>query len=283
MLAQMIRRLAPPQYVVHGFDLPEFDLTEPAVVDAALTRVNPAVIINCAAFTQVDDCETQVDLAFKVNGEGPGFLAATARDLGATLVQVSTDYVFPGTNRVPYHEDDPTGPASVYGRSKLAGEAAVAVSGLERFFTVRTSWLYGPGGRNFVETMVRLGREREALRVVADQFGSPTYTGDLAQAIFNLLDLEDSAERGAYGLYHFSDDGVCSWHGFAEAILAEARKAGEPIIAQRVVPIATDDYPLPAPRPAWSVLAKDKYRRATGAGVPAWPESLAHYFRCDRS
>lgn len=283
MLAQMIRRLAPFQYVVRGFDLPEFDLTDPALVRAALTPLRPRVIVNCAAFTQVDACESHRGLAFRVNGEGPGILAAAAGELGATLVQVSTDYVFPGDARVPYREEDPTGPASIYGQSKLAGEAAVAASGLERFFTVRTSWLYGPDGRNFVETMVRLGREREELRVVADQLGSPTYTGDLARAIYNLLELEALGRDDVYGLYHFSNDGVCSWHSFAEAILAEARKSGEAIVAQRVVPIATAEYPLPAPRPAWSVLAKDKYRRATGAAIPAWQESLAHYFRFDRS
>ncbi len=283
MLAQMVRQLAPVRYAVHGFDLPDFDLTDPALVRAALVPLQPRVIVNCAAFTQVDDCETHRDLAFRVNGEGPGVLAAVARELDATLVQISTDYVFPGDARRPYREADPTGPASVYGRSKLAGETAVAASGLERYFTVRTSWLYGPGGKNFVETMVRLARERQELRVVADQFGSPTYTGDLARAIFNLLELESSGRAGNYGLYHFSDEGVCSWHGFAEAILAEAGKAGEKIVAQRVVPIATSDYPLPAPRPAWSVLAKDKYRRLTGAEVPTWQASLAHYFRCDRS
>ncbi|MDF1554273.1 MAG: sugar nucleotide-binding protein [Deferrisomatales bacterium] len=171
-----------------------------------------------------------------------------------------------------YTEQDLPAPQSAYGRSKLAGERALLASGLERFLLVRTSWLYGPGGANFVETMVRLARERDELRVVADQVGSPTYTADLAQAIFRLLD-----GQAPWGVYHFANGGQCSWHGFAEAILAELRQR-EPVQAGVVRPISTAEYPQPAPRPAYSVLSKDKYRAATGHLPPSWQDALRRYF-----
>ncbi|OGR31041.1 MAG: dTDP-4-dehydrorhamnose reductase [Desulfuromonadales bacterium GWC2_61_20] len=275
MLARKVRELAPVGSELHGFDLPEFDLTDRAQVLAAMARLKPTVIINCAAFTNVDGCETQEDLATRVNGAGPGYLAEAAQAVGAVLVHISTDYVFAGDQTSPYREDDPTTPLSAYGRSKLAGEKAIVASGLARYFIVRTSWLYGPGGKNFVETMLRLAVERDELRVVADQFGSPTYTGDLAAAIFRLLALSSPA----YGIYHLADLGECSWHGFAEAIVELARLHGEPVKALRVLPIATSDYPLPAPRPAYSVFNKEKYLAATGAALPHWRDSLDSYFR----
>ncbi len=275
MLARKVREFAPTNYTVHGFDLPQFELTDRAQVLAELEHLQPAVIINCAAFTNVDGCETEEELATRVNGAGPGFLADAAKAVGSVLVHISTDYVFAGDKTSPYREDDPTGPLSAYGRSKLAGEKAIVASGLARYFIVRTSWLYGPGGKNFVETMIRLAGERDELRVVADQFGSPTYTGDLAAAIFRLLALSPPA----YGIYHFANLGECSWHGFAEAIVELARQHGEPVKATRVLPIATSDYPLPAPRPAYSVFSRDKYLHTTGAALPHWRDSLEIYFR----
>lgn len=283
MVAQTIQKAAPDGYAIRCLARPQFDVTDASVVASVLGEMRPHVIINCAAYTQVDGCESEVETAFRVNGEGPGNLATVARDLGATLVHISTDYVFSGDAHTASRETDATGPLSVYGHSKLAGEEAIVASGLENYFILRTSWLYGPGGKNFVETMVRFGKEREELRVVADQVGSPTFTVDLARAIFNLLALENVAGETPYGLYHFSNEGTCSWHEFAEAILAEARTVGEPIMAKRVVPIGTADYPLPATRPAYSVLCKDKYRHATGANVPHWRDSLAYYFRNERN
>lgn len=305
MLALKVRELAPSDYVVVNYDLPEFDLTDRSQVLAEMARLQPAVIVNCAAFTNVDGCEVHEELATRVNGAGPGYLAEAAQACGAVLVHISTDYVFRGNQTTPYRESDPTGPVSAYGRSKLAGEQAIAASGLTRYFILRTSWLYGPGGKNFVETMLRLAAEREELRVVVDQVGSPTYTGDLARAIFKLLETvtrdDEAVTRHAllvtgsdsepfvtrhpspvtevYGLYHFSNLGECSWHGFAEAIVESARQAGEPIKTTRVVPIRTEEYPLPAQRPAWSVFSKDKYLAATGAALPHWRESLALYLR----
>jgi dTDP-4-dehydrorhamnose reductase len=312
MLARKVRELAPAHYEVVGFDLPEFDLTDREQVLAEITRLQPAVIVNCAAFTNVDGCETQEELATRVNGAGPGYLAAAAQAVGAVLVHISTDYVFAGDKGTPYLETDPTRPLSAYGRSKLVGEQAIVASGLTRYFILRTSWLYGPGGKNFVETMLRLAAERDELRVVADQIGSPTYTGDLAVAIYNLLKAvtrdDEAVTRHAllvtgsaseppvtrhpspilnhpspvtdlFGLYHFSNQGETSWYGFAAEIISQARQQGELLRATRVVPIATSDYPLPAPRPAYSVFSKEKYLAATGAIIPDWRESLAFYLR----
>jgi len=271
MLARAIQRQA-EAWEIQPLGLPDFDLANRTQVVDTLTALRPAVIINCAAYTAVDACETEEALARQVNGEGPGYLAEAAAEVEATLVHVSTDYVFDGLQQTPYREDDLTAPRSAYGRSKLLGEQRISASGLERYFIIRTSWLYGPGGNNFVETMLRLATEREELQVVADQVGSPTYTDDLAAAIFRLLALD-----GGYGLYHFSGAGQCSWYEFACAIVEEGRAAGVPLRVQRVVPTRAADYPRPAPRPAWSVLSKDKYRAATGAGVPFWRESLKAY------
>ena len=240
----------------------------------------PRVIINCAAFTQVDACETQESLATRVNGDGPGNLARVARAIDATLVHISTDYVFAGTGDRPLKEDDPTAPMSAYGRSKLKGEQAIVQSGLEKFFIIRTSWLYGPGGKNFVETILRLASERDELRVVADQIGGPTFTGDLAQGILNLLAVKSNGFSAPlpYGIYHFANAGQCSWHEFACEIVAVARERGWPIKAKQVTAIRTEEYPLPAIRPAYSVFDTSKYQRVTGSSVPEWQVSLRTYF-----
>lgn len=282
MLAQAVLKAAPAAYQVHVLSRPEIDITDAGLVFRVLRDLRPDIVINCASYTRVDECEAQAETAMAVNGEGPKNLALAAGETGSTLVHVSSDYVFSGEKDIPYRESDLPGPLSVYGRSKLAGEEGVFNSGLEKYFIVRTGWLYGPGGRNFVETMVRLGKAREELRVVADQQGTPTATRDLARAIFNLLELPADGDNASYGTYHFSNEGTCSWHGFAKTILEEARAAGEPIIARRVVPIDSAEYALPAKRPQYSVLSTDKYRKATGAPVPHWRESLAFYFRKER-
>jgi len=277
MLAHKVRELAPAEYAVYGYDLPDFDLTDRLQVLAAMKRLQPAVIVNCAAFTNVDGCEVQEELATRVNGAGPGYLAEVAQEIGATLVHISTDYVFSGDQARPYLESDAPHPLSAYGRSKLAGEEAILATGLERYFILRTSWLYGPGGKNFVETILRLAAERDELRVVADQIGTPTYSGDLSQAIYRLLTL--APHPASYGTYHFSDSGETSWYGFAGEIVAQAKALEGSIKTTRVTPIRTVDYPLPAPRPAYSVFAKEKYLAATGAKVPHWRESLNDYLR----
>ena len=279
MLAKMVQEAAPSNLSIQGFKRPDFDLTDAEQVRRSMEDFRPQVIINCCAYTQVDRCEDEEELATRVNGEGPGYLASVARDLDATLVHVSSDYVFSGDANRPYRENDVTGPMSAYGRSKLKGERAILDSGLEKYFIVRTSWLYGPWGKNFVETILRLAAEREELRIVADQVGRPTYTGDLAGAIFRLLDLEaDHDTDDLYGIYHFANQGQCSWHDFACEIVNIAREKGLPVQAQRIEPIRTEQFPLPAQRPAYSVFDTTKYQKATGASIPSWQESLRAYF-----
>lgn len=278
MLAAAVKAAAPDFASVTGLDLPEFDLTQKEASLRQLTELQPDVIINCAAFTQVDRCEAEEDVALQVNGVAVGTLADAAKKLDATLVHISTDYVFAGDGQQPYVETDNPAPLSAYGRTKLAGEQALLASGLNHYYLIRTSWLYGPGGHNFVETILRLAGERTELRIVHDQIGSPTLTCDLAAAIFQLLALTPSPRaKPDYGIYHFSDSGTCSWYGFACEIVEQARRQRLPLKVEKVLPITTADYPLPAPRPAYSVFSKEKFRQATGAVVPSWQESLAKY------
>lgn len=276
MLAGMVKQVAPSAYDITSFDLAELDITDREMVLSAMKNLRPHVIVNCAAYTNVDGCETNDELALRVNGSGPGYLAEAALETGSTLVHISTDYVFAGDKTEPYSESDPTGPISSYGRSKLEGEKAILDSGLSSFFIIRTSWLYGPGGKNFVETILRLAGEREELRIVSDQHGSPTYTEDLANAIFFLLETEEA--QGTYGIYHFSNTGSCSWYEFAEEIVRLARLNKLPVKVESIKPIRTEDYPLPAKRPYYSVFSKQKYEKITGRTIPEWRESLVKYF-----
>jgi dTDP-4-dehydrorhamnose reductase len=287
MLAQAVRAAAPEFCQIHCFDLPDFDMTNRELVLSVLTELSPEIIINCAAFTDVDGCETQEDLASQVNGDAVGYLADASVVIDATLVHISTDYVFPGTGNMPLREDEPVAPNSAYGRSKLLGEQAILSSGLEKYFIIRTSWLYGMGGNNFVETIVRLAKERKKLGIVSDQIGSPTYTTDLAAAIFCLLGFPGhtslvtdypSPITAPYGIYHFSNEGICSWYDFAVAIVDIVRKHGENLKIEQISPIKTEDYPLPAKRPAYSVFSKQKYQDTTGMRIPFWWESLEQYF-----
>ena len=283
MLADAVKRLCPEQYRIVPFDLPEFDITNREQVVKMMEEVRPQVIVNCAAYTDVDGCETNIPLAEQVNGEGPGHLALAAKNIGATLVHISTDYVFNGQNSTPYTEEDPTDPQSAYGRSKLAGEQTVLESGLEEYFIIRTSWLYGRGGKNFVETILRLAREREELRIVADQVGSPTYTEDLATVIFKLLEIARRPSpvtgHSPYGIYHFSNEGQCSWYQFTGEIVAQTLERGEVLKVETIHPITTEEYPLPAHRPAYSVLSKAKIKGLTGFEIPDWRISLNHYLQ----
>ncbi len=274
MLAQKIAARAAGEWEIIAVDLPDFDLTDQAQVLATVQRLSPAVIINCAAFTNVDACESEEEVATRVNGSAVGTLAEAAHAASATLVHISTDYVFSGTGNTPLSEKDIVGPQSAYGRSKLLGEQSILTSRLEKFIILRTSWLYGPGGNNFVETIIRLAKQREKLGIVADQIGSPTYTGDLADAIFSIL----ASDVDPYGIYHFSNDGACSWYDFALKIVDLARKNGENLKIKEIAPIRTEDYPLPAKRPAYSVFSKEKYCQLTGKSIPFWQDSLAKYF-----
>ncbi|MDY0212995.1 MAG: dTDP-4-dehydrorhamnose reductase [Desulfuromonadaceae bacterium] len=285
MLASKLLQRAPEAIDLYLFDLPELDITDAAQVDVVLGALQPEVIINCAAFTQVDNCEIQRDRAFAVNGEGPAHLASSAKKIGAVLVHISTDFVFSGEATAPYHEDAATEPLSVYGASKLQGEIAIANSELEEYFIIRTSWLYGPNGPNFVETIIRLAAEREELGIVSDQTGTPTYTGDLADAIWKLISPIThhlAPPTAPYGIYHYSNTGMCSWYEFASEIVTQLRAKKVSLKVKQVSPIATDEYPLPAKRPAYSVLSKDKIMAIVGDTIPPWQESLKKYLeeRC---
>ena len=291
MLAHAVTLLAPAGYLLTSVDLPEFDMTDEARLHSCVDKLNPDVIINCAAYTNVDGCETNQDLATRVNGVAVGYLAEAAHRVDATLVHISTDYVFDGKKNGHYVETDKTAPESVYGKTKLLGEQEIRDSKLKHYFIVRTSWLYGPGGNNFVETILRLASERDELRIIHDQVGSPTYTLDLARAIFKLLDLSTNLQSQAsasgdnpyawtvpYGVYHFSNEGNCSWYEFACAIVEEGRNQKLPIKVREIHPISTEQYPLPAKRPANSIFSKAKYKTTTGEEVPSWRKSLQTYF-----
>lgn len=287
MLARKMRKHLPPWADIRCFDLPEFDLTDHRQTRQVLIGLSPEIIINCAAFTAVDACETRESEAYDINAGAVGLLAEIAGQLGSLLVHVSTDYVFDGQKSAPYTETDPVGPVSAYGRTKLAGENAILQSGLARYLIVRTSWLYGPGGKNFVDTILALATEREELQVVGDQVGCPTYTGDLADAIYRLIETVLSAELngqpGSAGIYHFSNAGQCSWYEFASAAIRHASSIGMTFRVRNIVPILAAEYPLPASRPAYSVLSKDRYRAATGCAVPDWQEGLHIYLENDYS
>lgn len=251
------------QHIYFFTDVQELDICNEQAVRAFVAGNQIDVIVNCAAYTAVDKAEDNAELCDMLNHIAPGYLAAAAEACGAAMIQVSTDYVFDGTAHIPYTEDVPTCPASVYGSTKLAGEQKV-MELCSRAMIIRTAWLYSIYGNNFVKTMIRLGREREALGVVFDQIGTPTYANDLARAIFAAIN-----QSVVPGIYHFSNEGVCSWYDFTVAI---HRMAG--ITSCKVSPLHTDEYPAKAPRPQYSVLDKTKIKKTFGIDIPHWEKSL---------
>jgi dTDP-4-dehydrorhamnose reductase len=255
-----------PEWNFSFFDLPELDIADSSRVALAMDRCGCQVVINCAAYTAVDRAESEPDTAYRVNRDGAGVLARCARDRGSLLVHVSTDYVFDGLSCRPYIETDAPNPLGVYGRSKLEGELLIQ-SIAPSHLIIRTSWLYSPYGQNFLNTMLRLGRERERIDVVFDQAGTPTRASDLAGAILDLL-AKAEPEKQYAGLYHYSNEGVCSWYDFASAIMRLGK------LPCRVYPIESSGYPTPAPRPAFSVLNKGAIKRDWGIGIPNWHDSL---------
>ncbi len=264
-------------------DREALDLADPGSIVERMREVQPRVVLNCAAYTAVDRAETDREAARAVNGTGPGILAEEARRQGALLVHFSTDYVFDGTKASPYVEDDPVNPLSAYGASKLEGERAIAQVGGDHLI-LRTSWVYGPHGKNFLFTMVRLGRERDELRVVDDQRGAPTSSRALARLAREILGATGSlavTEEGVRaacerrGLYHATAAGSTSWFGFAQAIFDEmGRQRRLDFTPPRLVAILTEGYPTPARRPANSVLSNERLRAAFGLAIPDWREGL---------
>lgn len=268
MVGWELARALPALGEVAAFSRAELDLANPDQIVDRIRAVKPDVIVNAAAYTAVDKAETDREQAMLVNAAGPGFLAAEAQARGALLVHYSTDYVFDGTKTSPYDETDPTNPLSVYGRSKLAGEQAIqAVGGRHLIF--RTSWVYANRGRNFLLTMLKLGREKPALRVVDDQRGAPTWARDIAAATVAVLKHRNPES----GVYHMTAGGETTWCGFAREIF---RLGG---IATPVEPITTAEYPTPARRPANSVLSSGKLARAFGLALPEWRTSLERCLR----
>ncbi len=246
-----------------GYDLPELDITDPVAVQRAIAGAMPEAVINCAAFTSVDAAEKQEAVALAVNGTAVANVARAADAAGATLVQLSTDYIFDGRLERPYREEDRPNPLSAYGRTKLAGERAAELA--RRHLVVRTAWLYGEGG-NFVAAIRRqLDAGQKVLRVVADQRGCPTYAEDLAGALLRLL------ESGALGVVHAVNAGDASWCEFAAEIVRQLGAAAE------VVPISTAEAARAAPRPAYSVLDASQFRRIAGSDLPAWQDALARH------
>ena len=251
------------EYTYFFTDVAELDIcNEQAVMD--FVKANDInVIVNCAAYTAVDKAEENVELCTKLNADAVGYLAKAAEANGAEFVQISTDYVFDGTAHIPYQETEPTCPNSVYGSTKLAGEQN-ALTLCSRSMVIRTAWLYSTFGNNFVKTMIRLGKERDTLGVIFDQVGTPTYARDLARAIFAAI------RQGVVpGVYHFSNEGVCSWYDFTKAI---HRIAG--ITDCKVNPLHTEEYPTPAKRPHYSVLDKTKIKNTYQIEIPYWMDSL---------
>ncbi len=259
----------------HGAPL-SVNLADKAALRDLVRSVKPDWIFNAAAYTAVDRAESEPDLAFAVNGEAPGVLAEEARRGGAVLVHYSTDYVFDGTANKPYVETDETRPLNVYGQTKLAGERAIqAVGG--RYLIFRTTWIYGARGHNFLLTIQRLARERDELRIVSDQFAAPTWSRFLAQTTAHVVAvLEPNPDRleEVAGLYHVTNAGQTSWHGFAEAIVANMGQC-QALGAKRVLPIATEDYPTPARRPKYSVFDNSKAEQTFGISRPTWEQALA--------
>ena len=251
-----------PQHSFTFTDMPEVDITDLESLRTILKNAKADVIINCAAYTDVNKAESNEDIAHKINAVGPGNLAVVAKEMGAKFVHVSTDYVFNGKGNTPLKESDPTSPLGAYGRTKLSGETIVKEVGCDAAI-VRTAWLYSEFGNNFVKTMIRLGNEREDVSVVYDQVGTPTYATDLAEAIMYLVN------KGIKGceVYHYTNDGVASWFDFTKAIF---KLAG---CKANLHAIESYEYPTPAERPAYSVLSKRKIAEA-GASVPYWTDSL---------
>ena len=249
--------------IPEGVNATVLDITKKDDVEGFVEKNDIDCIVNCAAFTAVDKAEEATELCRLLNGDAPGILAEAVGKRGGCMIQISTDYVFDGTNHIPYTEDAPTCPNSVYGSTKLNGEKAV-VAACKNYMIIRTAWLYSTFGNNFVKTMIRLGKEKPSLGVIFDQVGTPTYARDLAVAIMTAIN------KGVVpGIYHFSDEGVTSWYDFTKTI---HRIAG--ITTCDVRPLHTSEYPTPAARPHFSVLDKTKIKHTYGIEIPYWEDSL---------
>jgi dTDP-4-dehydrorhamnose reductase len=284
-LSNMLQRLGE----LSAFDRESLDLTKPAQIREAIDHARPHIIVNAAAYTAVDQAEKEAGLAHAINSDAPAIMAEEAKKRGALFVHYSTDYVFDGCKNSPYLEDDQTNPISVYGQSKLAGEEAVRDSGAAHLI-LRTAWVYGTKGRNFLLTILRLAAEREELRIVSDQHGAPTSSREIAAAttavLGKVLQQKSNDVWPTGRTFHMTAGGVTTWHEFALRILDEATQiapgmqwfaaatAGRPLLTRRIVPITTAEYPLPARRPAYSVLSNFRLEDELGVCLPDWRQQL---------
>ncbi len=290
-----LNRTLPRIGEVTSLDRQRLDLTQPEEIRRAIRTFHPAFIVNAAAYTAVDKAESEELLARAINAEAPAVMAEEARKIGASLIHFSTDYVFDGLKKSPYDEDDPVNPRNVYGTTKLEGERAIQSSNATHMI-FRTAWVYAAEGRNFLLTILRLATQREELKIVRDQIGAPTLNIEIARATTNILAQICDTEGGPFtladvsGIYHMTAGGETSWYDFANAILEEAAKspaAGAwfaaatnnlPLIARRVIPIATHEYPTPAQRPAYSVLSNARLNRTFSLQLPDWRIQLQSVF-----
>lgn len=257
---------------VIAVDFPSIDLAKPDSIRQVIRTIQPSLIVNAAAYTAVDKAESEPDLAMAINGIAPGIMAEEAKRLGAAMVHYSTDYVFDGTKAAPYTEEDISNPLNVYGKTKLAGDLAIQAAGIPHLI-FRTSWVYGLRGKNFLLTILRLAKERDELKIVDDQIGAPTWSRMIAEATGQVLSQCLSSPTMKSGVYNLAAIGNTSWHGFTQAILENASNQMQPL--PRLIPIATTEYPLPAPRPSYSILSSDKLNQTFGVTPPVWSASLA--------
>ena len=257
-----------PGWTFYFTDVDSLDVTSESTVTDFIQKKKPDYIINCAAYTAVDKAETDRENARLLNAVAPGYLAKAAKKLGAKLIHISTDYVFSGNAFLPYSENDPVNPQGVYGLTKREGEVKCLQENPETII-IRTSWLYSSYGNNFVKTMVKLGREKEMLKVVFDQVGTPTYAADLAKAVLSVVQISKEKKDGIdYGIYHYSNEGVTSWYDFAMTIFELAG------IHCQVIPVLSDEFPSPVKRPHYSVLNKSKIKSNFNLEIPYWKDSL---------
>ena len=270
---ELVRRGQRKGFKVLAMDYPEIDITDPATIDAWFGSTKIDLIVNAAAYTAVDRAESEPEAAFAVNCDGPANLAERCRDRGISLIHVSTDYVFDGTKLGAYVEEDPVAPLGIYGESKAAGEEKVRER-LSEHIIVRTAWLCGLHGHNFVKTMLRMGREKDTLRVVSDQFGCPTFAADLAEAILEVAKQVEMSESMPWGTYHYCGKGETTWHAFAEAIF-EIAGQHENFKVKQVMPISTAEYSTPVKRPANSVLNCSRIEKHFGIRPRPWKQSLS--------
>ena len=258
-------------YIASDIDI---DITDYTVLRDFASSKEIDRIINCSAYTAVDKAEEEREKAYSINADGVDNIARVAKISGATLIHVSTDYVFDGEKNGPYLEDDETNPLGVYGRSKREGEKRI-ISAMDRYFIIRTAWLYGAKGNNFVRTMLRLFRERDEVRVVADQWGSPTYSKDLASALISAV----ASDTQRYGTYHFTNEGLTNWYAFAREIYTQALRYGHVKHEVNIIPITTSEYPTKAVRPRNSYLSKEKIIRELRAECRTWQKALEEFMK----